>query len=185
MIEEWRKIKGLPNYEISNYGRVKSLSYRGGKSECILKSNSCDKYKHQQIRLSGKMYLVHRLVVMAFPEICGVLTKGFEIDHIDCDPTNNIVTNLRIVNHSQNMNNPNTTSKISKPIIQMDKDGKLIWLWNSSMDIKRKTNFDRGNIGKCCNGVYKTAGGYKWMYVEDYLSEWWDKEMDKYMEKAV
>ena len=38
MKEEWRDIKGYPNYMVSNMGNVKSLNYRGNTNkEVILK----------------------------------------------------------------------------------------------------------------------------------------------------
>ncbi len=31
-------------------------------------------------------------------------------------------------------------------------------------DAPRKTNIQSSNIGMCCRGEYKTAGGYKWSF---------------------
>lgn len=38
-------------------------------------------------------------------------------------------------------------------------------------DAEVKTGVNAKNIGACCNGKRKTAGGYHWMYLEDYLAQ--------------
>lgn len=45
----------------------------------------------------------------------GNLPKGFEIDHINGDRSDNRLNNLRIVTHKENMNNPITRNRLSKP----------------------------------------------------------------------
>ena len=32
------------------------------------------------------------------------------------------------------------------------------------MDVEKECGIDHGNIGKCCNGNAKTAGGFQWRY---------------------
>ena len=67
-----------------------------------------------QIKLKnnkGKLdsLFIHRLVAEAF--IPNPQDKK-EIDHIDTNPENNNVENLRWVTHTENMNNPITKEKI-------------------------------------------------------------------------
>lgn len=50
--------------------------------------------------VEGKYYLVHRLIW--FIEKGYMPPKGYEIDHIDRDKTNNHISNLRCVNRTQN-----------------------------------------------------------------------------------
>lgn len=52
----------------------------------------------------------------------------------------------------------------AKSIIQYDSDGKFIRTWDCAMDIEREIGINHGNIGKCCNGNMKSAGGYQWRY---------------------
>lgn len=55
-----------------------------------------------QVSINGKKYYVHRLVAYAFiKNPCGYK----EVDHIDRDPHNNNVTNLRWVSRSGNNRN--------------------------------------------------------------------------------
>jgi len=46
--------------------------------------------------------VIHRLVYQAF---VGKIPEGMEIDHIDRNPSNNKLDNLRLVTHQQNMFN--------------------------------------------------------------------------------
>ena len=49
------------------------------------------------------------------------------IDHINTDPSDNSFSNLKLcLSRSDNMKNPKTISKLSKPVLQYDKDGKLL-----------------------------------------------------------
>lgn len=42
-------------------------------------------------------------------------------------------------------------------------------IFESMSDVQRRLNIDSSSIRRCCNGRQKTAGGYHWMYYEDYL----------------
>lgn len=106
--EEWRFIPGFSkNYMVSNIGNVKSVERLMVRSngrpqkikERILKS-SCDVWGYPTVRVDGKTIKVHRAVALAFlgdrPESC-------EIRHMDGDPKNNNVRNLKYGSHSQNV----------------------------------------------------------------------------------
>jgi hypothetical protein len=105
-MEIWKDIKGYEgHYQVSNLGRVKSLSRivnRGGirgnmaLDEKILKQyNHYKGYKTIQFKVDGKIktYKVHQLVAMAF---LGHTPSGmsFIIDHFDNDKSNNNVSKL-------------------------------------------------------------------------------------------
>jgi hypothetical protein len=88
-IEEY---EGL--YEISNLGRVKSLA-KNGKKEIIMKPK-IDKDGYLQIslrkpRTKRKYYRIHRLVALTFIDNINQLPQ---VNHIDCNPSNNNVENL-------------------------------------------------------------------------------------------
>ena len=113
MIELWKDIANYEgSYQISNLGRVKSLSrsiydsrgyiiHRKGK----IKKPSFDKNGYPQIGLckNGTVITrkIHRLVAEAFipnPE------NKPEINHKDEDKTNNCVDNLEWVTEKENVN---------------------------------------------------------------------------------
>ena len=117
MHEIWKSVLGFEGlYEVSNLGRVKALERlvinNGGlqrKHERILKQHSSEKRRHCTVVLckDGKTYpkLVHRLVATAFiPNPDGKPV----VDHIDTNPFNNCVDNLRWVTVQENCNNPLT-----------------------------------------------------------------------------
>lgn len=110
-VEEWRDIDGYEGlYQVSKLGRVKSLERRvwNGNSyyikpEKILKNNLMKNgYCRVTLTKDGKQeqYYIHRLVATAFlPNDDGLP----EVDHIDANPRNNRIDNLRWVTHLTNM----------------------------------------------------------------------------------
>lgn len=181
MQEVWKDVpdyEGL--YQVSNLGRVKSLSRYlntgfGSKrktKEKILKPSG-KVYFHVELCKGrvNKIFSVHRLVAQAFIPNPDNLP---EIDHIDTDRKNNIVTNLRWVTHSENCRNEitkQTKSKIftnnkktSFPVLQLDLDGCILNEYPSIREAERQTKIEQIDIRRVCYGLNgrKTAGGYKW-----------------------
>lgn len=68
-------------------------------------------YCQHQIKINNrvKSYYTARLIYEAFN---GKIPEGLEIDHIDGDPRNNKLENLRAVTHKENMNNPVTKARM-------------------------------------------------------------------------
>ena len=54
------------------------------------------------VRLSGKYYAIHRIVWVLN---CGNIPDGFVVDHIDGNPLNNNISNLRLITQAQNSRN--------------------------------------------------------------------------------
>lgn len=175
--EIWRNISGYPNYQVSNKGRVKSLSNDKTRKEKILKPikhkngyliiNLCKngKFKHMK---------VHRLVAVAFVQNNSLFNT--EINHLDENKENNCASNLEWCEHIHNINfgtrneragkavsKANTNNpKFSKKVICIE-TGKI---YPSLSDVHRKLGFNQGYICLCCNGKFKQAYGYHWRYVD-------------------
>lgn len=108
MIEIWKDIQGFENkYQVSNIGRVKSLSYFNNlgrfKESIILKKRLTDRgYNTAVVYNDGKqkVFKVHRLVAIEF--IPNPENKPC-VNHIDGNKENNIVSNLEWCTHSENI----------------------------------------------------------------------------------
>lgn len=114
MEEVWKDIKGYEGYyQISNFGRVKSLerfiSTKNNKTYLIPERILCSKptkgYPSVGLSKNGvsEHHDIHRLVAEAF--IPNIDNKP-QIDHIDGNKHNNMVTNLHWVTSKENCNNP-------------------------------------------------------------------------------
>lgn len=79
---------------VSNFGRVKTQQNR---FTWGFKSN-----RYHSIKWKQKNYYIHRLVLETF---VGPAPPECECDHIDRDPSNNRIENLRWVTHFENMKN--------------------------------------------------------------------------------
>lgn len=62
--------------------------------------------------------------------------------------------------------NLSLVSAQAKRVIQMDKEYNIIAIFNSMSEAERITGIN--NISNCCNGKRKTAGGYIWIYEDNY-----------------
>lgn len=168
--EIWKTIDDFPNYQISSYGRVKSLNYRNTKQEKIMKCCT-DSSGYKYITVGKKHPKVHRLVAKAFIPNPNNLPQ---IDHINTDRTDNRVENLRWVTGKENCNNPLSIKHysecrkggknyIAKPVLQYDKEGNFIREWECIADAERELNIPH-KITLVCQGKRKSTCGYVWKY---------------------
>lgn len=109
----WAPIKGYDEYEINIKGEIYLKGgYHNGrrrKSKFIKKVLGGNGY--YVINLNREKHLLHRLLAETF--IPNPDNKPC-IDHIDGNPKNNSLDNLRWVTHKENLNNPVTKAKESK-----------------------------------------------------------------------
>jgi len=96
--EVWKKIKEFPDYEISNLGRIKSFKNR---KEKILEPYYSR--KHLQVSLyknkkRSRKY-IHHLVYETFKDY--KLKEDECVHHVDQDPENNYVDNLKLMTKSK------------------------------------------------------------------------------------
>lgn len=106
--EVWKTVKDYPNYKISNRGELKYL--RAGKwYKKHLKPND-DGYVRVTLHKdrSSKPFRMADLVISHFTDL--KVGKDQVIDHIDCVPHHNWVTNLQVISRKENTQRANLYS---------------------------------------------------------------------------
>lgn len=111
---EWKLISNNSNYELSSVGLLRRELKNGGYHYTFGSKNSQGYYR---VTIPGVRYtLVHSLVAKLFLLDGKDLEKGMTVDHIDTDPLNNSVSNLRVVTQKENVNNIKTREHLSKEV---------------------------------------------------------------------
>lgn len=179
--EVWRNVPGYEGfYEVSNWGRVKSVKRVVGKKhirESIL-SQRLNRQGYPVVSLTkdkiNKYPAVHRLVAISFlpnPDNLPV------VNHKDENPLNSNLDNLEWCDYSYNANYGTRNKRISellrgqpsrcKPVAQYDLDGNYIRTWPSMIQVERE-------LGKCkwaavasaCKGRNHTCIGSQWRIIK-------------------
>lgn len=175
MKEIWKPIKGYEGrYEVSNLGRIKSLSrYIARKDGRVSLRRSqylkfSDSHGYKRVYLAKdctrKKFPVHRLVAEAFvpnPE------NKPEINHKDGIKNNNIYTNLEWVTRSENIIHSRDVLHRyyhSTPVICVETGERFESIKAANEHINYSGN---GHICACCKGKRQTVGGYHWRYADE------------------
>lgn len=181
MNEIWKDIKGFEGlYQVSNYGRVKSLARRVPHikrtrllSERILKHQLReDGYLQLNLSTKGKVIkpLIHRLVAEAFIPNPNNLPQ---VNHKDENKTNNNVDNLEWCTQQYNSTYGTVIERLQvgnmknrKPVLQYSLNGEFITEYESIKAVAIAVNGSGSNIRNCCTGKKKTAYGYVFKFKE-------------------
>jgi hypothetical protein len=154
--KEWKIIK--KNYKISNYGDIYSL-----KSQKLLKSQKTKNgyYKITMFVDNLKQNIsIHRLVYETFTK---KLKKGLVIDHIDRNPSNNYIKNLRQVIQSVNISNIDIKPRLKHRIFQYDMKNNFIKKWkNIDKILENNESMKKRTILVACSNHRKSAYGFIW-----------------------
>ena len=94
-----------------------------------------------------------------------------EVNHKDENPANNEVNNLEWCTSKYNANYGTRNERMmigreTKPVIQLDKNGRFIKRWDSMMESCREYGADISSMIRVCKGKQNTCMGYKWEYME-------------------
>lgn len=111
----YAKLKEFPGYEIYEDGTVISAERKSKNGKTLVRKKlypTKEKNGYSTVRLYAKdghykKFYLHRLVYMAF---YGDIT-GLEVEHIDCDRSNSVLSNLRLCDHATNCRNPRTLER--------------------------------------------------------------------------
>jgi hypothetical protein len=188
--EIWKPIKDYEGlYEVSNYGRVRSVD-RYIEAQCalskssqpvryfrkgrILKVHLIGKTGYLGVMLSkgdvAKNFRVHRLVAEAF--IPNPLNLQ-EVNHIDEDKINDLANNLEWCTRKQNENHGTKIERAArnrdrKPVEAYDENGNVVARFDRISDAARCYGVKICSIWGCCNhkGTAKRCKGLYWRYAD-------------------
>lgn len=136
--EIWKEIPGYEGlYEVSNYGQIRSIKRleKCGNKTRIRK----ERILKQSLR---RGYL--------FVSLC----KNGEKENV-------VIHRIVALLFIPNPNNMPEVDHIDGNKIN-NKVSNLRWV--TAMEVERSLGFRRSSISNCCNGVLKTAFGFKWKY---------------------
>lgn len=169
-------------FQIGNKGTVKRLSYKSKNrhGEYMIKKKikkpSLTNYGYYVISLKGKVYLLHRLIAIAFIKN----PNNFPcINHIDGNKLNNELNNLEWCTKAMNnkhaydnnlkigywKNKKGSKHHSSKTVIQLDLNNNIIAKFGSASEAARELNLSQPQISKCCRKETKKYKKYKWEYI--------------------
>lgn len=179
--ELWKPIQGFPNYLVSSYGRVLSLSReeqlctgstRNRQGRLLIPRLGNKGYLYVILRKDNRNYTrkIHRLVAEGFiPN-----PNGFEcVNHKDECRDHNSVDNLEWCTNAYNLTYGNIRSKIKEAFIesgwsrgveQYALNGNLIGRFPSVRSAANHIDRRPGGITNCCKGNRKSAYGFVWRY---------------------
>lgn len=171
-MEEWIDIPGWEGkYQISSFGRIKSLRFNGGKKQKILKCTyDVRGYECISFRIGGtgskqKHFMVHRLVAKMF--IPNPQEKPF-VNHKDGNRKNNRAYNLEWVTKEENerhkiyvLGSISGTCIPPKKIICVETGKK----YPSISKAAKAVGVSQGAISNALCGRTKTSSGFHWRYV--------------------
>lgn len=160
-------------YEVSNFGRVKSLSkviscWNGFSTitytipEKILAQRKRSGYLAVGLTKNKTQttFFVHRLVAEAFVPNLDNLPC---VNHKDKNKLNNHIDNLEWCDYKYNNSYGTRTKRTCKPVKCIETG----IVYDSTVQAGKLTGINRVYITNCCNNKKLSAGGYHWKYVSE------------------
>jgi hypothetical protein len=187
LVEVWKDIPSFEGvYQVSNHGRL--MSFKSNKAGLILsQKNSKGDYFRYVFKRNGmkKTILIHRLTFEVFVH---KIPNGFDIDHIDGNKQNNVISNLQCLNKRQHVSKtikekPNTIGTLnyfnkmrSNRVMQFSLNEDFIKEYSNAKAASIDTGICLRNIHQVASKeeyklgkIRKQAGGFIWKYKEAFV----------------
>ena len=168
---KWIDVKGFEGlYKVNEKGDVVTNYNRNGKKGHTLKASvDKDGYSYVKLYKDGKYShkRINRLVAEAF--IPNPENKPC-VNHKDCDRSNDSVDNLEWCTAKENVQHSVKLGRYkgnNYRKVGLINDFGIIVPFESIHEAERMTNVPAPNIYKCCVGQRKSAGGFKWTFIEE------------------
>ena len=151
-------------WRVSSAGRVRpsigSISF-----------GSLTRSGYRTATIQGQNYFVHRLVAAAFlgppPN-----ADAWQVNHIDCNPSNNSISNLQYVTPAENLLHSWRTNLHRKPGVAFKQVlwracGSESWsMCQSQQAVAHKLGMHRSSVSDCCRGLSRKARGSDGLWYE-------------------
>ena len=177
MKEIWKDVKDYEGlYQVSNLGRVRSLD-RLDNANRRLPGKILKGHKNTAGYPRVKLYknktvsdkLIHRLVAQAF--IPNPDNKS-QVNHIDENKTNNIVSNIEWMTTKENINHGTRNERAGKTksitIIATNINTGESTEFYGARECARQLELNQSSITKVLKGRLKQTGGFTFKYKEGY-----------------
>lgn len=181
--EIWKTYPEYPFIQASNLGRVRTvdrvITRSNGRKQFVkgkVLRQHYDRYGYLYVRINmnGKRFCrkVHRIIASSFiPNP----NNYPEVNHIDNNRTNNVVSNLEWCTTQYNtaykekygVPAKESTKILRKPVIAVDLNSfKVLW-FESQSEAERQLGFDSSNITRVIKERYKKTHGYWFTYADE------------------
>ena len=163
MVKATKVTKTTTKPQVSSLGRFKS-------STGVVSTPKPMKSGYVMVEVNGKKHLIHRMMAVTF-----ALHKRDDqttVDHIDNNPSNNRLDNLRWASRSEQIQHSFATNetrgssaqRTSKPVEGRKLETEAWVPYASSNEAARELGLDSGGVHACCSGRYNQTGGYEFRW---------------------
>lgn len=178
--EVWKTYPEYPFIQGSNLCRVRTIDRyvtckngrkRFVKGQVLTQYDNDHRYMQVNFKVNGKQVHrgVHRIIAACFlPNPLGLP----EVNHIDCNRTNNHFNNLEFCTHEYNMKyrekyGTSAAEACGRSVIAVNFETHEVLRFGSQHEAARQLGAKTGNINRVIKGNRKQTHGYWFTYADD------------------
>lgn len=168
--EDWEEIKKLEQFYIKKFNSFIGFENSNGYNS-TLGGDGVLGYNTKKVAkvspITGEIIEIYESITKAEKENCrgilesckgtGILANGFTWFYFD-DIKELSMEELK-----------NKTFKKCNVLLQLDSNGNILKVWKEVNEVSRVLKISQGNISSVCAGKRRMAGGFRWMFYNDYI----------------